>query len=54
MSKREILMIAFEVIAGLWDDCNLEFCLGEENAKKVQNAVNHLVSAFQGYTVNYW
>ena len=53
MSNREILMVALEVLAGLWGDgfrrdCDLKFCFGEEDAEKIQNAVNRLMGAFQG------
>lgn len=51
MSRREILLTALEVLAGLWSDganrwrfLVREF--GEEDAYKVQSAVNHLTGVF--------
>lgn len=58
MSNREILMVALEVIAGLWGDGeereqDLIYFYGRDAAVKVQDAVNRLVGAFQGYRVSY-
>lgn len=58
MTNREILMIALEVIAGLWGDgfgreCDLKFCFGEKDAEKIQRAVNRLMNAFQGHKISF-
>lgn len=52
MEKREVLMVALEVIAGLWGngydrECDLKFCFGEYYSK-IQEAVNRLMDAFSG------
>lgn len=49
--KREILMTALEVIAGLWGDGeerveSLTYTFGEWEAQEIQYAVNRLMGAF--------
>lgn len=51
MSKREIMLTALEVLAGLWSNGATRWRLlvkefGDEDAHKVQVAVNHLASIF--------
>lgn len=51
MQKREVLMTALEVIAGLWGDGeerydSLTYTFGEWEADEIQLAVNRLMGAF--------
>lgn len=51
MSRREILLTALEVMAGLWSNGATRWRLlvkefGEEDARQVQKAVNNLAGMF--------
>lgn len=53
LSNKEILEIAWEVIAGLWGDgkgreASLSNLFGRYNAYRIQEAVNRLMGAFNG------
>ena len=53
MSKREVLFIALEVVAGLWgsgSECHhkLMAVYSRADVDKIQNAVNCLIGVFRG------